>query len=277
MKYGFVIFGLFSFFILTSHVAAQDTTTKRRPDQTEFVTETQVRLTTESLTVAEVSLATQSVQPDPGFWEFVVQSWQDFLSAIKSLFNWHWRWYMSKRLLSALFILALLIAPSTLAESPRESRESRREEIQENRAERAETRQEARSQVAENHASRLERRFNHYYKRLTNILERFQKRLDYLNSQDKEVGSIQAKLDTIKAKLAGAKTAGDEAIAAFKAIEPGSWEEQKSALQTARDLANKARDLYKEVHTLLKSALKDLKLISKPALPANSAAVEQSL
>jgi len=70
-----------------SPAVAQDTTTKRRPDKTEFVTESQVRLTTESLTVAEISAATPPAQANPSFWDLVVQSWQDFANAIKSLFK----------------------------------------------------------------------------------------------------------------------------------------------------------------------------------------------
>lgn len=181
---------------------------------------------------------------------------------------------MSKLLLT----LALLIIATipVRAETNQESRDEVREGIQQLRTERRENKEEQRSKVAENHANRLERRFNLYYKRLTNITERFQKRLDYLNTKNQDVTALQSSLDSIKSKLSTAKAAGDKAIAAFKAIEPGTWEEQKAALQAARDLADKARELYKEVHTLLKSALRDLKQISKPALPASSAAVEQT-
>lgn len=87
MKYLALIFIFFSFVLMSSPVLAQDTTTKRRPDKAEFVTESQVRLTTESLTVAEVSLATPPAQANPSFWDLVVQSWQDFIIAIQSLFK----------------------------------------------------------------------------------------------------------------------------------------------------------------------------------------------
>lgn len=181
--------------------------------------------------------------------------------------------------MSKLFLILTLLIIATVpvrAETSRELRETRREEIQEIRTERLEEREQIRTKVAENHASRLERRFSLYYKRLENIVERFQKRLDYLKTQNKDVASIQTKLDSIKTKLNGAKVAGDEAVAAFQAIDPGTWEVQKPKLLAAKDLANEARELYKEVHTLLKAALRELKQISKPALPASSAAVMQA-
>lgn len=180
------------------------------------------------------------------------------------------------RLFLAIALFLGIFVPVAHAETNREMRETRREEIQEMRTERLEEREQIRSKVAENHANRLERRFGLYYKRLSNIVDRFQARLDYLKTQDKDVAALQARLDSIKVKLTAAKEAGDKAITAFKEIEPGTWEVQQPKLQAARDLANTARELYKEVHTLLKSALKDLKLVSKPALPASSTAVEQS-
>ena len=75
--------------------------------------------------------------------------------------------------------------------------------------------------------------------------------------------------------MEAAKVKGEEAVAAFRAIEPGKWEEQKPEMLAARDLAEDARKLFKESFGLLKDALKELKNISKPALPAASPALKE--
>lgn len=154
-----------------------------------------------------------------------------------------------------------------------EIREVRQAEIQEIQAER----QQIRSQVAENHANRLTRRFQFYFDRLTNIITRFRARLEILRTAGKTVTSIEAKLDLAEAKLTAAKAKGNDAIAAFQAIDPAKFAEQKTELLAAKDLALSAKQLFQEAHQLLKDALKELKTISKPALPASSAGVENSL
>lgn len=131
-----------------------------------------------------------------------------------------------------------------------------------------EIRQEFRSNVTENHANRLEKRFSFYVKRFENILTRFQTRLNLLTSQGKDITSIQTKLEATKIKLAQAKAKGAEAVAAFRAIDPAKFSEMKTERLAARDLAMAARKLFVETHTLLKDALKALKTISQPALPA---------
>lgn len=162
-----------------------------------------------------------------------------------------------------LVVLALaVIAPLT----------ARAEEQLKNRAE---VRQEIRSKVAENHANRLERRFKFYYERLSKIIVKFQARIDYLKGKGKDTAAVQTKLDAAKAKLESAKVKGEAAVAAFRAVEPGKWEEQKPELLAAKDLAEEARGLFKDAFKLLKDALKELKNISKPALPAASPAVEE--
>jgi hypothetical protein len=63
-----------------------DETTKRRPDKTEFVTESHVRLTTASVTVAEVSEATAPATTSTSWWDIVMDAWTNFVGAIRSLF-----------------------------------------------------------------------------------------------------------------------------------------------------------------------------------------------
>jgi len=142
-----------------------------------------------------------------------------------------------------------------------EIRQERMEDRQEKREEVKEKVQEIRSNVAENHANRLERRFAFYYSRLSNIITRFEKRLDILKADGKDVSAISAKLTEVKTKLESAKAKGVEAVAAFKAIDPDKFSEQKSEAMAARDLANSARKLFVDTHTLLKDALKSLKVI----------------
>lgn len=183
-------------------------------------------------------------------------------------------------ILYTLFAMLYIFAPLAKAESDEnvtKRRPERAVEIQEIRQDRRDTVrekvQEVRSNIAGNHASRLERRFTFYYSRLNNIITRFESRLELLAGQGKDVSVTQAKLDASKTKLEAAKAKGDEAIAAFQAIEPARFSEQKDEAFAARDLAKEARQLFKDAHTLLKDALKSLKTISKPALPASSAAV----
>lgn len=185
---------------------------------------------------------------------------------------------MKKSIIVALAILALVpgLVQAQGDENITKRRSDKALEIQEIRQERREERQEFRSNVAENHAGRLERRFGFYYTRFNNIINRFQTRLDTLKQKGKDVASVQAKLDLAKAKLAQAKTKGDAAVTAFRAIDPSKFSEQKTEALAARDLANQARDLFKQTSDLLKDALKALKTLSKPALPAASSAVENA-
>lgn len=134
-----------------------------------------------------------------------------------------------------------------------------------------------RANVAELHANRLERRFKFYYTRLNNIMIRFQTRLDLLSGEGKSTSAAQLKLNAAKAKLEEAKLKGDEAVLSFRAIAPGAVTDQKTALTAASNLATAARKLFQDTLDLLKIALRELKTISKPALPAASPAVQNSL
>ena len=70
-------------------VSAQDQTTTRRPDQAEFETETQVRLTPLHVTVAEVTEATPSSSSSRSqtWWDYLHQSLSAFIQAIRAIFN----------------------------------------------------------------------------------------------------------------------------------------------------------------------------------------------
>lgn len=137
--------------------------------------------------------------------------------------------------------------------------------------------EEFRSKVAENHANRLERRFKFYANRLNNIIARFQTRLDILSKDEKKnTTDAKAKLDATSALLVKAIAAGENAVKAFRAIDPTKFSEQKTARIAAQSLAKDALKLFKDTNDALKLALKALKAISKPALPAASAAVQNA-
>lgn len=117
------------------------------------------------------------------------------------------------------------------------------------------------SDIAQNHANRLEHRFDFYFTRLDNIITRLERRLNTLQAQGKNVTPIQVKLDAAKTKLTEAKTKGAEAIAAFKAIVPAKFSEQKTGARTARDQAQIARKLFVDTQQLLQEAVRALKEI----------------
>lgn len=131
-------------------------------------------------------------------------------------------------------------------------------------------------QVAQNHSTRLANRFKFYENRLTAIITRFQSRLDILKQEGVSVSSVQAKLDLVKDKLQDAVTQGGKAIVAFESIQSGTLVEQRTALLSAKELADEARGLFRETHELLKQALRELKTITKPALPATSPATQNA-
>lgn len=179
---------------------------------------------------------------------------------------------MYKLLLVALTILVLsptsILAVSDENVTKRRPDKPEAAQIQEIRQERVENRQERRDNIAQNHADRLSKRFSAYYSRLGGIMTRFQARIDLLKKAGKDTSSTQAKLDLAKAKLEEAKTKGEAAIAAFKAIDPAKFSEQKTQAIAARDLATDARQLFADTNVLIKDALKSLKTISSSSQEA---------
>lgn len=178
-----------------------------------------------------------------------------------------------------LFALTLLLLSPTLANAESDENVTKKRPDRPSQVQIQEIRQdmqELKSKVAENHANRLERRFKSYATRLNNIITRFQARLEILKLENKNISDAQAKLDLVKTKLATAIAAGENAVDAFQAIDPAKFSEQKTERVAAQSLAKDAIKLFKDANDALKLALKSLKLISKPALPAASAAVEKA-
>lgn len=87
MKYKLLI--IFTILFLASPVVRvyAEETTKRRPDQAEFVTESHVRLTTESLTIAEITESTPASQSTTSFWDYLTQSISAFLQSLRDIFR----------------------------------------------------------------------------------------------------------------------------------------------------------------------------------------------
>lgn len=83
----FIITFMATSLFFATQVQADNQTIKRRPDNPSFVTETQVRYSSTTATIAQVDQATKSGNPSFGLWQTIKQSWQDFLSSVRNLFN----------------------------------------------------------------------------------------------------------------------------------------------------------------------------------------------
>jgi hypothetical protein len=130
-----------------------------------------------------------------------------------------------------------------------------RQEIQTDRKENRET---VRTNVAHRHASRLERRFGFYVTRLTKIADRIQSRIDKEKTEGKDVSSAQTNLDSARTKLTQAQVDGTKAVAAFNAITPEDWDQQKADVQAAKDLAKNARQEFVDARKLMVDAVQAL-------------------
>lgn len=64
------------------------------------------------------------------------------------------------------------------------------------------------------------------------------------------------KLADAKVKLEEAKKYADESISTFKSIIQNNHEGQKEVAASAKELTEKARKLFMEVHSLIKEAVK---------------------
>lgn len=207
---------------------------------------------------------------------------------------------MRQTLFALAIVTSLLIVPPAYAEeasaSPSTSgmRQDRQELRQEMRTEGLQVREEnkekreeqktvavaARSQFnlvrASARATILERKYEFISKRFDNIIARFESRITTIEStgKDLDLTEVKSKLDAAKLKLVEAKVDGNVAVEGFKSITASSTKEDFTKLQV---LVKTADASFRAVNDSLKIALKQLKPISKPALPAASPAVSNSL
>lgn len=146
------------------------------------------------------------------------------------------------------------------AETRQENRLERREEVEENmlerQGERQERRQERRDDFAERHAERLTNRFTFYYERLSTVMSKLKTRFEAMAKEGKNVAAAQAKLTEAQTALTKAKSLSDQAIAAFKSIDPAQYESQREVALKARDLAMQAREQFKTAVELLRESVK---------------------
>ena len=122
----------------------------------------------------------------------------------------------------------------------------------------------------------LERKYGFVGKRFDNIIARFDSRIKTLESagKDLDLTAVKSALSNAKSKLIEAKANGNIAVEGFKSITETSTKEDFTKL---RVLVKTADASFRSVNDALKLALKELKTISKPALPAASAAVGNSI
>jgi hypothetical protein len=135
------------------------------------------------------------------------------------------------------------------------------EERQVRVTQRVEKFQERRSAVAENHAKRLASHFAGYYNRLNNLITKIQVKITEVKTTGKNTNDAQTKLDAAKASLESAKVLGEQAVAAFQAIDPYRYSEQRDEALAARDLAQKAREAFLTALKNLKVAVEALKAL----------------
>ena len=87
MKHKLVLLLTILLLATTPSVSAAEETTKRRPDRAEFVTESHVRLTTESLTIAEITESSAASKSATSFWDYITQSFSAFINSLRDIFN----------------------------------------------------------------------------------------------------------------------------------------------------------------------------------------------
>ncbi|MEO8581563.1 MAG: hypothetical protein ABI425_03175 [Patescibacteria group bacterium] len=127
--------------------------------------------------------------------------------------------------------------------------------------ERAGERQERRTDMAQKHAGNLETRFNEMYKRLSTLASKIQTRINAVKAEGKDTAAAQTKLDAAKASLESAKSLGQEAITAFKGIDPAKYDEQRSKALAAKDKAEQARKAFMTALQDMKDAVAALKAL----------------
>ncbi|MFH2019237.1 MAG: hypothetical protein ABII80_01295 [bacterium] len=150
-------------------------------------------------------------------------------------------------------------------EAMKQERETKQAEMQTRTEEREQerlARQEERGAMIQEHAARLTERFSLYEERLSAIYEKFSARLATMAEEGKDVGAAQAKLLEAKAVFASAKTLGEQAVAKFMAIDPASYDTQREQALAARDLADQAREQYRNSVKLMKEAVELAKSVN---------------
>lgn len=144
-------------------------------------------------------------------------------------------------------------------EEIQERRSDARARIEEKREEIQEKRQQVRQHVTQTHAERLQRRFSVYGDRLADIISRLEARLASMEEAGQDVSAQQARLAEAREILVEAENTTADSITTFMDVDPESYDEQREQALKARDLANSAREQYKQVHRILVEIVQSLK------------------
>lgn len=134
-----------------------------------------------------------------------------------------------------------------------EKTQEKKEELEQKKVEVQNRIQENRDKFFQGHAERLENRFiNTYYQRLSSIIEKTQQRFEIMTQNGKDLSMAKAKLEEAKKELETAKQLSQSTVNQFRQIKTN---DQKELALQARDTAEKARNQFKNVISLIKEAV----------------------
>lgn len=116
--------------------------------------------------------------------------------------------------------------------------------------------EDARAHVAAVHAKNLATRFDHYYQRLSGIIEKLELRFNKMEAEGVVLTEARQKLVQAKALLLTTRHTADQSVTSYKSVDSDVLGHQKELAHTATTLAKDARGGFMEVLGLLKEAIK---------------------
>ncbi len=137
-----------------------------------------------------------------------------------------------------------------------ENAQNRVQKINEKIQKGQEVRQERRANIAQNHAERLSNRFGFYSQRLVNLIVKIKSRLEAMAADGKDVTEALNKINEAQEALDNAKLLGEKAVAEFSAIDPENYESQRDQALAAKEIADQAREEFKNAVTLMRESIK---------------------
>ena len=112
-----------------------------------------------------------------------------------------------------------------------------------------------RTDAAARHTVHMEKRFSFYSTRLSEMIGKFQAKLDTIKNSGLDTSLAQEKLNEAADMLVLATDQANTAISEFAAIEIADFESQQELSKAAQTAATTARNSYKAVHMKLVEAL----------------------
>ena len=137
-----------------------------------------------------------------------------------------------------------------------ENAQNRVQKINEKIQKGQEVRQERRANIAQNHAERLSNRFGFYSQRLVNLIVKIKSSLEAMAADGKDVTEALNKINEAQEALDNAKLLGEKAVAEFSAIDPENYESQRDQALAAKEIADQAREEFKNAVTLMRESIK---------------------